>query len=149
MPAVETGDRGPRLLLGAILGAVGGPAAGWGSAWAGAGLSGLWVGLAAAGIGGVVGCLAWPWLTNANPAPTRRPSVGFAALFAGCAGLLSGTAAAFPIGAIVGSLGGAFGGAAAAGTWRLGHGLGLGPRSGLAGVVGMGVALLAAVVIAS
>lgn len=102
---------------GAVLGVVGAPAAGFGAAWSGIGDGRLHTWLFVLILGGILGALSWPAFADSAGPPGRR-GVGTCALFGFAVGLLAGTVAAYPFGAVTGSLGGALGAAVAALIWR-------------------------------
>ncbi len=140
MQPIDPGRSRVDRLFGATLGASGACAASYGAFWAGhipdLGLTAVVALCSGAGLG----ALTWG-LFRDDP---KAPSWWFVLLFGGVVGMLAGAFAAFPLGAIFGAGGGALGGVAAAGVWRLLQGRSLMVRTLLAASTGAGSALLMA-----
>ncbi|MFO0748974.1 MAG: hypothetical protein U1F43_25405 [Myxococcota bacterium] len=116
--------------LGLAIGAATGPAGGFAQSWSGV-ADGRWhVWALMTLVGALLGALALPLFAD-RPAPAAdaapdlpslpRPdfSLPFLALFGFAVAVVAGTFAAFPVGASVGSLGGAAGGVVAGLVWRI------------------------------
>ncbi len=127
MTGASPGEPRPRAELrrvGAALGLAGGPSAAFGQGWAHTGDAGLHVWLIASLAAAVLGALTLPFFYRTREESLQLspegdgPGPGFGALFGLSVGIVAGCFSAFPMGAVMGGVGGLFGAAAGGLLWR-------------------------------
>lgn len=117
MRELETSPVGSPRALGAALGLCPCLGAWHGARWAQIGETGVADLFLLASAGAVLGWMLWP-LFGRSVGDLRAPALWHAALFAACAGVVSGAVFAFPMGGVCGSLAGLAGGATIGGAHR-------------------------------
>ena len=105
--------------IGAALGATTGPLAGFGQAVTGAGDGSWYVWLLATVVGALIGAFGLPVILTTETEREAGLTPWFGAAFTFAVGLLGGAFVAFPMGAVVGSIGGLVAGALAVFWWRI------------------------------
>jgi hypothetical protein len=105
--------------IGAALGATTGPLAGWGQAVTGAGDGHWYVWVLATVVGACLGAFGLPVFLVGSDTRDDGLTPWFGAAFTFAVGLLGGALVAFPMGAVVGSVGGVIAGGVGVFCWRL------------------------------